>query len=173
MKVNVAEDAAYAIPSLPFKGGTLQCEYAGNALQRIALHPDNATVFLNDMPYRFKGTPVHLVFEAEGYQTIDTVVRAQRSVTLTLRRNNELGRVFGRVCDFESGQPIEGATVSLLDYTSVTDAMGQFSIEIPFSRQDATQRVLVAKEGYRSWDELYRPSDTEPWLISLEKEVKP
>ena len=173
MKVNIAEDAAYAIPALPFEGGTLQCEYAGNALQRIALHPDNTTVFLNDMPYRFKGTPVHLVFEAEGYQTLDTVVRAQRSVTLGIRRNNDLGRVFGRVCDFESGQPVEGATVRLLDLETVTDALGQFSIAIPLGQQDAVQRVLIAKEGYRTWDELYRPSDTEPWLISLEKEVRP
>ena len=173
MKVNITEDADYAIPTLPFEGGTLQCEYAGNALQHISLSPDNTTVYLNDIPYCFKRSPVHLVFEADGYQTIDTVVRVQRAVTLRIRRNNELGRVFGRVCDFESGQPVEGAIVSLLDYTAITDALGQFSIEIPFGQQDATQRVLVAKEGYRSWDELYRPSDTEPWLISLEKEVKP
>ena len=69
MKVNITEDNAYTIPALPFEGGTLQCDYAGNALQCIALNPDNTTVFLNDIPYRFKGSPVHLVFEAEGYQT--------------------------------------------------------------------------------------------------------
>lgn len=173
IKVNVTEDRNYAIPSLPFEGGTLECEYAGNALQRIMVSPDNATVFLNDIPYRLKGSPVHLVFEADGYQTIDTVVKAQHSVELSVRRNNDLGVVFGRVCDFESNQPIEGALVSLLDYTTVTDALGQFRIEIPFDKQDVTQRVLVAKEGYQTWDELYRPSATEPWLISLEKEVQP
>ena len=173
MKVNVKEDKAFAAPALPFEGGILECEYAGNALQRITVSPDNATVFLNDIPYHLKGSPVHLVFEAEGYQTIDTVVKAQRSVELCVRRNNDLGVVFGRVCDFENGQPVEGAMVRLLEYQAVTDAMGQFRIEIPFDKQDVTQRVLVAKEGYQSWDELYRPSATEPWLISLEKEVQP
>ena len=173
MKVNITEDRAYTVPSLPFKGGTLECEYAGNALQRITVSSDNPTVFLNDIPYRMKGSPVHLVFEAEGYQTIDTVVEAQRSVELCVRRDNDLGVLFGRVLDFETGQPIEGATVSLLDYAVTTDALGQFRIEIPYDKQDKTQRVLVTREGYRSWDELYRPSATEPWLISLEKEVQP
>ena len=73
MKVNITEDKAFAVPALPFEGGILECEYAGNALQRITVSPDNATVFLNDIPYHLKGSPVHLVFEAEGYQTIDTV----------------------------------------------------------------------------------------------------
>lgn len=173
MKVNVIEDAQYAIPALPFDGGSLQCEYAGNALQRIEVHADNSTVFLNDIKYRLKGNPVHLVFEAEGYQTIDTVVKAQASVTLSVRRNNDLGVVFGRVCDFESGMPVEGATVGLLDFTTVTDSQGQFRIEIPYDKQDDVQRVLITKEGYQPWDELYRPSATEPWLVSLEKEVKP
>ena len=173
MKVNITENREYAVPSLPFEGGTLECEYAGNALQRIAVSTENPTVFLNDIPYRMKGSPVHLVFEAEGYQTIDTVVKAQRSVELCVRRNNELGMVFGRVLDFETGQPIDGATVSLLDYAVTTDALGQFRIAIPYDKQDKTQRVLVSKEGYQTWDELYRPSATEPWLISLEKEAQP
>ena len=159
--------------SLYCEGGVLECEYAGNALQRISVGPDNRTVFLNDIPYRLKGSPVHLVFEAEGYETIDTVVKAQPSVELCVRRNNDLGVVFGRVLDFDTNQPVEGATVSLLDYTTTTDDLGQFKIEIPFDKQDKAQRVLVTKEGYQTWDELYRPSATEPWLISLEKEARP
>ncbi|MBO6024826.1 MAG: carboxypeptidase regulatory-like domain-containing protein [Bacteroidales bacterium] len=173
MKVNITEDRTCTVPSLPFEGGILECEYAGNALQRIAVKSDSPTVFLNDIPYRLKGSQVHLVFEAEGYQTIDTVVKAQRSVELCIRRNNDLGVVFGRVLDFETNQPVDGATVSLLDYSATTDANGQFRIEIPFDKQDKCQRVLVSKDGYQSWDELYRPSATEPWLISLEKEVQP
>ena len=169
MKVNVMEDAAYTVPALPFEGGMLQCEYAGNALQCIPVNAENRTVFLNDIPYRLKGSRVHLVFEADGYQTLDTVVKAQSAVELRIRRNNDLGVVFGRVCDFVTGQPLEGASVSLLDYATTTDSSGQFRIEIPFDQQDKTQRVLIVKEGYQTWDAIYRPSATEPWLITLEK----
>lgn len=173
MKVNITEDKAYCIPNMPFEGGTLECEYASNALQRIPIGPESRTVFLNDIPYRLKGNPVHVVFKADGYETIDTLVKAQPALTLCIRRNNDLGLVFGRVSDFVSGQPIEGATVSLLDLTTTTDALGQFRIEIPFEKQDEAQRVSITKEGYQTWDELYRPSATEPWLISMEKEVHP
>ena len=92
-----------------------------------------------------KGSPVHLVFEAEGYQPIDTTVKAQRSVELCVRRNNDLGVVFGRVVDFATEQPVDGATVTLLDMNVQTDAFGQFKIEIPFAKQDKTQRVQVTK----------------------------
>lgn len=173
MKVDITEDKAYCIPNMPFEGGTLECEYASNALQRIPIGPESRTVFLNDIPYRLKGNPVHVVFKADGYETIDTLVKAQPALTLCIRRNNDLGLVFGRVSDFVSGQPIEGATVSLLDLTTTTDALGQFRIEIPFEKQDEAQRVSITKEGYQTWDELYRPSATEPWLISMEKEVHP
>ena len=169
MKVNIVEDKAYAIPALPFEKGTLHCEYAGNALQTLSVGAESRTVFLNDIPYRLKGSKVHIVFEADGYEPVDTVVGAQRSVELRIRRNNDLGTVFGRVVDFETEQPLEGATVSLLDYAVTTDALGQFRIEIPFDKQDKTQRVLVTKEGYQPWDELYRPSATDPWLISLSR----
>lgn len=173
MKVNITEDTAYAIPSMPFGEGRLQCEYAGNALQTIKIGADSKTVFLNDIPYLKKGSRVHLVFEAEGYQPIDTTVKVQRSVELRIRRNGSLGVVFGRVCDFESGQAIEGAKVSLLDLTATTDSLGQFRIEIPFAQQDAAQRVTISKDGYQTWDELYRPSATDPWLISLQKGAQP
>ena len=172
MKVNIMEDKAFVIPNLPFEKGTLECHYADNALQCFSISTESRTVFLNDIHYRLKGNPVHLVFEAEGYQTIDTILKAQRCVKLCIRRNNDLGVVFGRVCDFENGQPIAGATVSLLDLVVTTDASGQFRIDIPLEKQDETQRVMVSKAGYLTWDEIYRPSATEPWLISLEKEVQ-
>jgi hypothetical protein len=80
-----------------------------------------------------------------------------------------LGVVFGRVVDFETEQPIENATVTLQDMTVQTDAFGQFRIEIPFAKQDKTQRVQVTKEGYQVWEGMYRPSLADPWYIPLEK----
>ena len=169
MKINVTENKEYSIPSLPFTEGTLQCEYADNALQTLKVGADNATVFLNEIPYKYRNSDVHVVFEADGYQTIDTVIKVQKSLNLNLRRNNDLGVVFGRVVDFETEQPLEDATVTLQDMTVQTDAFGQFRIEIPFAKQDKTQRVQVTKDGYQVWEGLYRPSATDPWYITLEK----
>ena len=170
MKINVTEDKSYSIPSLPFTEGTLQCEYADNAVQTLKVGADNMTAFLNEIPYKYRNTDVHVVFEADGYLPIDTVVKVQKSLNLSLKRNNDLGVVFGRVVDFVTEQPVEGATVTLQDMTVLTDAFGQFKIEIPFAKQDKTQRVQVMKEGYKVWEGLYRPSATDPWHVVLMKE---
>jgi hypothetical protein len=53
--------------------------------------------------------------------------------------------------------------------TVQTDIFGQFKIEIPFVKQDKTQRVKVTKEGYQVWEGMYRPSSADPWYITLEK----
>ena len=90
-------------------------------------------------------------------------------MSLSLKRNNDLGVVFGRVVDFETEQPVEGATVTLQDMTVLTDALGQFRIEIPFAKQNKTQRVQVTKDGYQVWEGMYRPSATEPWYVVLSK----
>ena len=169
MKINVTEDKNYSIPSLPFTEGSLHCEYADNAVQTLKVGDDNATVFLNEIPYRYRNSDVHIVFEADGYLSIDTVVKVQKSLSLNLKRNNDLGVVFGRVVDFETEQPVEGATVTLQDMTVQTDAFGQFRIEIPFAKQDKTQHVNITKEGYQIWEGLYRPSSTDPWHVVLMK----
>lgn len=170
MKINVTEDKNFSIPSLPFAQGTLQCEYADNAVQTFKVGADNATVFLNEIPYKYRNSDVHVVFEAEGYRSIDTLVKVQKSLNLSLKRNNDLGVVLGRVVDFETEHPVEGATVTLQDMTVLTDVLGQFRIEIPFAKQDKTQRVRVTKEGYQLWEGMYRPSATDPWYVVLMKE---
>ena len=169
MRINITENKDYSIPTLPFHQGTLHCEYADNAVQDFKVDADNATVFLNDISYRYRNSKVHVVFEAEGYQPIDTVVGVQKALNLSVKRNNELGVVFGRVMDYETGQPVADAAVTLQDLTVATDALGQFRIEIPFAQQDKTQRVSVAKEGYQLWEEIYRPSSTDPWMVFLIK----
>lgn len=167
MKINIVEDTECFIPAMPFKEGTIQCEYAGNATQTIGVTAENSTVFLNDIPFRERKNNVHVVFTSNGYETIDTIVPVQKALPLNIKRNNDLGLVFGRVTDFKTGTPIENAIVKLLDMQTTTDAFGQFRIEIPFAKQDKAQRVQVLKEGYPVWEEFYRPSQTEPWNVVL------
>ena len=167
MRVNITEDKTYSIPKLPFDKGVLTCEYADNAVQTIQLNAENTTVFLNDIPYKYKNTQVHFVFEADGYQIIDTLVPVQKAFALAIRRNNDLGVVFGRVSDFKTGNPVANATVRLQDLETKTDAFGQFRIDIPFEKQDKAQLVQVFSEGYPVWEGYYRPSSTEPWTIML------
>lgn len=167
MRVNITEDKAYSIPKLPFEKGTLTCEYAENAVQTIQLNAENTTVSLNDIPYKYRNTQVHIVFEAEGYQTVDTMVPVQKAFALAIRRNNDLGVVYGRVADYKTGNPVENATIRLQDIETKTDAFGQFRIDIPFEKQDKAQLLQVFSEDYPVWEGYYRPSSTEPWVVML------
>lgn len=170
MRVNLTEDQERFIPALPFEQGTLTCEYADNAVQTFNLTADDKTIFLDDISYKYRKSDVHIVFEANGYETIDTIVPVQKAFGLNISRNNDLGIVFGRVADFVTGEPVANASVKLLDMETETDAFGQFKLEIPFGKQDKTQRVTVMKEGYPLWEGFYRPSATEPWIIILGEE---
>lgn len=167
MKVNVTEDKAYSIPKLPFANGELRCEYADNPVQTFPLTAENHTVFLNDIPFKSRNQPVHVVFEADGYESIDTIVPVQKAFSLVLRRNNDLGVVYGRVTDFKTETPVANALVRIQDLETRTDASGQFRIEIPFEKQDKAQLVEVRGEGYPLWEGYFRPSSTEPWVIML------
>ena len=167
MRINIIEDKAYSIPKMPFEKGTLLCEYADNAVQTIALNAENTSVSLNDIPYKYRNAQVHVVFEADGYQPIDTLVPVQKMFSLSIRRNNDLGLVFGRVVDYISGNPVENAIVRIQDMETTTDAFGQFRIEIPFEKQDKAQLLQVHADGYPVWDGYYRPSPTDPWTIIL------
>ena len=167
MRVNINEDKAYSIPNLPFEKGTLVCEYADNPAQTFPLTAENHSVFLNDIPYKYRNTSVHVVFEAEGYLPVDTVVPVQKAFSLSIRRNNELGVVFGSVADFKTGNPIENATVRMQDMEMKTDSFGRFRIDIPFEKQDKAQLLQVFAEGYPIWQGYFRPSATEPWMIML------
>ena len=167
MRVNITEDKAYSIPNLPFEKGTLRCEYAENAVQIFPLTSENNSVFLNDIPYKYRNTQVHVLFEADGYLPIDTIVPVQKAFSLAIRRNNDLGVVFGRVSDYKTGEPVANATVRLQDMEVKTDAFGQFRIEIPFAKQDKAQLLQVLADGYPVWEGYYRPSATEPWSIIL------
>lgn len=169
MRVNISENKEFSIPALPFQQATLRCEYADNAAQTAKVDANNSTVFLNEIPYKYRHSDVHVVVEADGYVSIDTVVKVQKSLNLSLKRNNDLGVVFGRVVDFETEQAVEGAIVTLQDFQVQTDVFGQFRIEIPLAKQDKTQHVTIAKEGYQLWEGLYRPSATDPWYIVLMK----
>ena len=167
MKVNLTEDPAYSIPRLPFSKGELRLEYADNPVQTFPLNAENKTVFLNDIPYQYRNSQVHVVFEADGYERIDTVVPVQKAFGLVLRRNNDLGVVYGRVTDFKTETPVANALIRIQDMETRTDSSGQFRIEIPFEKQDKAQLVEVRGEGYPLWEGYFRPSSTEPWVIML------
>jgi hypothetical protein len=150
------------VPGLPYTKGTVAIRYGDKTDTReIATE----TIF-KEIPSKYKRGDLKLLFTAEGFVPIDTVVNAGDPVQLIVRRNNALGVIFGQVRD-ESGRPVEGVTISVTDIIATTDYGGRFRVDIPRAKQAVEQRLTAFKAGYQPWDFTGTPSETQEWKILL------
>lgn len=166
-KVNVQEDSVCHIENLPFEKGEITCQYGSHQPHSYTLTGDSPSIVLDEVSRSDQS--IHIVFQADGYQSIDTTVKVQRNINLTIKRNNDLGLVFGTIIDAETALPLSDAEITIQDLHATTDSSGQFSIEIPFEKQSEIQQILVSKTGYQNWTGTFRPSQIHPWNIALER----
>lgn len=166
IKVNVAEDTEYSIPSLPFESGVVTYSINGNEPVKVPVNRTNTTILIENIPFGDKYKTMHLVLESSGYQTVDTTMKMKKSLTLPLRRDNSLGVIFGNVID-EQGRPVAGAAVIVQDIKTLTDETGSFRLDIPMAKQMESQRMTICKDGFDLWNGTYRPSSTCGWNIVL------
>ena len=166
-KVNVQEDCICRIENLPFDKGEITCQYGDHQPHRYVLTGDSPSIVLDEVNRTDKN--IHIVFKADGYQSIDTTVKVQRNVNLNIKRNNDLGLVFGTIIDAETAMPLCNAEITIQDLHTTTDTLGRFSIEIPFTKQAEIQQLQVSKPGYQNWTGTFRPSQVHPWNIALER----
>ena len=166
-KVNIQEDSVSSIENLPFDNGEIICQYGNHQPHSYTLTGGSPSIVLDEVSRSDKN--IHIVFKADGYQSIDTTVKVQRNINLNIKRNNDLGLVFGTIIDAETALPVANAKITIQDIQTTTDSLGRFSIEIPFEKQSEIQQILVSKTGYQNWTGIFRPSQIQPWNIALEK----
>lgn len=166
VKVNVAEDPAFAIPSLPFETGSITYSINGNEPVKVPVNRTDKTILIENISFGDKYKTMHVIFESSGYQTVDTTLKIKKSLTLPLRRDNSLGVIFGNVID-GLGRPVAGAAVTVQDIKTLTDETDSFRIDIPMKKQMESQRMTICKEGFELWSGTYRPSSTCGWNVVL------
>ncbi|MDD2576394.1 MAG: hypothetical protein PHV76_02700 [Bacteroidales bacterium] len=167
MRISLLEDKNYKIPSMLFEKGVLSLSYANMQEEKYNLSSDTKSIVSNDINYKYKNEKAHIVFSAKGYQTIDTVIKINKTINLPLRRDNSLSIVFGHIIDASTNKPIEGVSLFLQDISTKSGALGKFEIDIPFNKQFPSQRLIAQKKGYQRWVGTYQPSQTNPWEIVL------
>lgn len=169
VKINVMEDPDFAIPSLPFETGSITYSINGNEPVKVPVDKGNMTTLIENISFGDKYKTMHVIFESSGYQTVDTMMKMRKSLTLPLRRDNSLGVIFGNVID-EQGRPVAGATVIVQDIKTLTDGTGSFRIDIPMTKQMESQRMTIYKDGFELWSGTYRPSSTCGWDVVLREQ---
>ncbi|MDR2651706.1 MAG: carboxypeptidase-like regulatory domain-containing protein, partial [Prevotellaceae bacterium] len=153
-----------SIPSVPFTEGEIRLTYENQSEMKTV----KDEVIFKQIAAKYKGKTANVIFTAQGYETIDTMIRLRKMVELPVKRDNSLGLIFGTVKD-ENNRPLKDVTVSVQDIKTQTDETGAFRVTIPFEKQKEEQRLTAYKEGYQLWDFTATPSQTIDWKIILKK----
>jgi Effector-associated domain 11 len=104
------------------------------------------------IPPNFKDDNATVKVEADGFATLSQTFKLnENTMTIPLSRDNSLGAIIGYIKD-EKGAPLANALVSVGDLSASSNAMGYFTLSIPFDKQLKMQRVKVFKQGFKSWD---------------------
>lgn len=152
-------------PELPFEGGTISLQYG----DKTDTQPIQTEANFKGIPANFWGEELALHFEANGFVTIDTIFELlSNSLTLPIRRDNSLGRIFGTVKD-GNGNPLSGVEILVQDLSARSKPNGTFELIIQFDKQRKQQRVVANLKGYQPWDYTFPVSDKEEVSIILQK----
>lgn len=170
MKVNLHEDPAYHIPNLPLKNGKITLSYGSQKSLQFAITENQKEVIIPDLPQKYRNAEAHLIFEADGFETVDTTLLLHKTINISYRHNNQLAKIFGVVVDSQNGQCLSGVTLKVQNLSALTDEQGCFNIDIPFAQQKQVQTLYAYKDGYMLWTGTYEPSNCNPWSIVLEKQ---
>ena len=102
---------------------------------------------------------VPMSFHANRFYTdiseqLDIGMGISQQVSVQLHRDTAFAIFAGTVYDGDNdhfeNQPIEGATIAIGNQQAVSNARGQFRIEVPLSEQRVTQSITIEKKGYHS-----------------------
>ena len=105
---------------------------------------DQAALFSN-IPHRYMGQTAHVTLTAPDHQAIDTMVTLDRTVTLNIRRDeNVYGRVDFALWNPETESFIPHTTVEIEGLIATSDANGRVSMTVPLERQRQAYQVKAA-----------------------------
>lgn len=168
--VRVEEDNSFSIPGLPFSEGQLEVQYGDGEAQTFSIDSRHLDAVIKGVHSKFRGTDARLRFTAAGYLPIDTLLpMSNECLTLPVRRNNDLGCIFGSITD-ENGRPLAGVAVSVQGISVESDASGNFQIEIPREMQAEEQLLAAFQPGYERWTFTAPVMPGVPWNIVLKKD---
>ncbi len=114
---------------------------------------NEAEVLFKGIPPNFRGQEVRLAYKAAGYEDIDTnfLLDTKNVLVLPVRRDSSLAKIIGVIVD-ENNVPLEGVKVAVQDMAALTNAAGEFVLDIPFGKQRKKQRLTTFKIGYQKKD---------------------
>jgi hypothetical protein len=156
-------------PYLPIPDSLKLILTLDNEEKTLVLNETDETGIYKNLPGRFASQEVQLIFKADGYESVDTVVTLQRNgeVNLNIHRDDTYGVLAGTIID-EKGQPVGGATVEAEGVTCTSEEDGSFKLIIPIEKQKPCPHVHISKVGYQT-EEYTHQGVGRNWQVMLQK----
>jgi hypothetical protein len=144
------------IHSLPFEGATVSLECAGRKEIRTVSEKGKDSLICFPLHSKHIFNDLKLVFESDGYRTIDTVISWQKEIVLPLYRDDSYTRVEGIVYDFDNYLKIPDAKVIINDTFEIwTNDSGYFRYDIPLQYQTTRGSIRIEKESYQTYSDSF------------------
>ncbi|MBU2946600.1 patatin-like phospholipase family protein [Zobellia uliginosa] len=123
----------------------------GNTREEEPINEKGEATF-KEIPAKFMGENVLLsVTHPQPYLPIKRdssyILERNKSIYLEVELKG-LDKIFGRVIDYHTEQPLENVVVSVRDTKTVTNEIGWFELKIPSVSQDKFVKVSFIKSGY-------------------------
>lgn len=121
--------------------------------QREASINEKGEADFKEIPAKFRGKTARILIDhPQPYQSTHPdsmyLLLPSRPVYLEVSLRNT-DKIFGRVFDFDSGDPLSDVTVSIRNVKTSSDENGYFELKIPAGLQAKFQNVAFQKAGYQ------------------------
>lgn len=136
----------------------------------------NGKVYIPDILPENKGKTVQVELKAEIWEIVpmeSPIIFLGEPIQLSIRREEQLGKIKGSIKTLVGRMPIEGAHIRINTDTSlISNEFGEFDALLPTSirvtQKDATYKLTVSKKGFQVKEVYYSPYSP-PIEIRLQK----
>jgi hypothetical protein len=130
-------------------------------LRRTAAIGENGEAVFPEIPANFRRKEINIGLDADGYELANpnNEIRLDgTSVYLKVRKKP--GAIAGRVQD-ETGKPLVGVSITVAGITTLSDATGNFGLEIPGDKIQPSLTLKAVASEYALWSDTVVPNSNE------------
>jgi len=159
------EESSPTNNNLPIPSGEVTIKFQSDTLVQM-LDSVSCPVYFRNIPGKIKGKELNVRTQIFGFQSLDTLVSAERLISLTIYRDPECyGRIEGIIRNLRD-QLVSGAVITIQDVSTTSDFNGHFQLTIPLYKQQPTYHAIVSINGcITNVDSIY-PMQGNPLLVN-------